>query len=239
MILSTSCPFEAGALVYVYLRHSPGDQQTIDSQEAAVREWCDKHRLILWRAFKDESRTGSTTARRDDFLLMIDTLRQAAGNAKPAGVVLWSFSRFARDYDAEFYKADLRRRGYVIYSLTDQIPEGPTGRIVEAITHWKDEERLREISKDSQRGLQWLAEQGYSIGGYPPRGYKKSDPIQIGKKKNGEPRLARKWEIDSEFETPVRKAWEMKLAGRSHLAIHRATRLFKGVTGYTAFLSNR
>ncbi|CAG0955359.1 hypothetical protein ANRL3_00516 [Anaerolineae bacterium] len=52
------------------------------------------------------------------------------------------------------------------------------------------------------------------------------------------PRLARKWELDPEFETLVRKAWEMKLAGRSHLAIHRATRLFKGVTGYTAFFSN-
>src|SRR5712691_5535390 len=80
----------------------------------------------------------------------------------PSPVVLWSFSRFARDYDdAEFYKADLRRRGYVIHSLTDQIPDGPFGRVIESITHWKDEERLREISKDARRGLQWLAQQGY------------------------------------------------------------------------------
>ena len=50
--------------------------------------------------------------------------------------------------------------------------------------------------------------------------------------------LARELEIDSEFEMTVRKAWEMKCAGRSHLAIHRATRLFKRVTGSTAFFSN-
>jgi hypothetical protein len=70
--------------------------------------------------------------------------------------------------DAEFYKADLRRRGYVIHSLTDQIPDGPFGRVIESITPWKDEERLREISKDAQRGLQWLAQQGFSVGGFPP-----------------------------------------------------------------------
>lgn len=178
-------------MVYAYLRHSPGDNQTIDGQEAAVREWCEKHDLILLRAFKDESRSGSTTAGRDDFVLMIDTLCQASGKTKAAGVVLWSFSRFAGDYDdAQYYKADLRKHGYLVHSLTDQIPDGSIGRLVESITDWKDEERLREISKDSQRGLQWLAEKGYAIGGVPARGYKRSAPVQVGKKKNGEPRLA-------------------------------------------------
>lgn len=238
MILSGSSPFEAGSLVYAYLRHSPGDNQTIDSQEAAVQEWCEAHGLILLRVFKDESRTGSTTAGRDDFLLMIDTLR-AELDLRPAGVVLWSFSRFARDFDdAQFYKSDLRRRGYLIHSVTDQIPDGAIGRLIESITDWKDEDRLREISKDSKRGLQWLAEQGYAIGGLPPRGYKKGAAVQVGKKKNGEPRLARRWEIDPEWETQVRKAWSMKLAGHSHLAIHRATGLFKCVTAYTWFFQN-
>jgi site-specific DNA recombinase len=239
MNISELSPFPAGSIVYPYLRHSPGDNQNIDSQEAAVRDWCVRHQLVVPRVFKDEARSGASTAGRDDFLLLIDTLRDTKLKPKPAGVLLWSFSRMARDYDdAEFYKADLRRRGYIIHSLTDQIPDGPFGRVIESITHWKDEERLREISKDAQRGLQWLAQQGYSVGGFPPFGYKKSAPIQVGHKKNGEPRLAHKWEIDTECEDRVRKAWEMKIRGELNWTIHHETRVYRSINCYTTFFSN-
>ncbi len=239
MSVSQSCLFPSGSPVYSYLRHSPGDGQTIDSQEAAVRAWCAERHLVLVRVFKDEARTGATTAGRDEFIAMIDNLRDSRLDPKPVGVVLWSFSRFARDYDdAEFYKADLRRRGYIIHSLTDHIPEGPFGRVIESITHWKDEERLREISKDSQRGLRWLAQQGYSTGGPAPRGYKKSAPIEIGHTRSGEPRLAYKLEVDPECEERVRKAWQMKLAGELNWTIHRATHLFVSINCYTTFFRN-
>ena len=240
MKVTDSSPFPAGTQLYSYLRHSPGDNQSIDSQEAAVREWCTKHQLVLARVYKDEARTGSTTAGRDQFLQLIDTLREPKLTPRPSGIVLWSFSRFARDYDdAEFYKADLRRRGYVIHSLTDQIPDGPFGRVIESITHWKDEERLREISKDAQRGLQWLAQQGYSVGGFPPVGFKKSAAIEVGHKKNGEPRLAHKWKIDPETEVRVRKAWQMKLAGELNWTIHHETHVFDSINCYSSFFRNQ
>jgi hypothetical protein len=42
--------------------------------------------------------------------------------------VFWSFSRCARDFDdAQYYKADIRRRGIAVESIIDDIPDGPTG----------------------------------------------------------------------------------------------------------------
>src|SRR5437588_7418576 len=99
MNISEFSPFPVGNIVYPYLRHSPGDNQNIDSQEAAVRDWCVRHQLVVPRVYKDEARSGSSTAGRDYFLLLIDTLRDPQLKPKPNGVLLWSFSRFARDYD--------------------------------------------------------------------------------------------------------------------------------------------
>jgi DNA invertase Pin-like site-specific DNA recombinase len=234
-----NCPFPVGSLVYAYLRHSPGDNQTIASQDAAVRAWCAENGLQIGRVFKDEAKSGTSTAGRDEFLMMIDFLRDTNLKPRPVGVVLWSFSRFARDInDAEYYKADLRRRHYIVYSLTDQVPDGDIAPVFESLIHWKDAERSREISRDARRGLRWLAEQGYSIGGFPPRGYRKSASVEVGHKKNGEPRLAYKWEIDPEWEARVRQAWQLRLGGASYYEIHHATRLFTAINSYPTFFSN-
>ena len=239
MSKNSNCPFPPGALVYAYLRHSPGDSQTITSQDAAVRAWCIENGLQLGRVFKDEAKSGTSTAGRDDFLLMMDTLRDSNLKPRPIGIVLWSFSRFARDVnDAEYYKADLRRRRYIVFSLTDKVPDGDIAPVFESLIHWKDAERSREISRDAKRGLRWLAEQGYSVGGFPPRGYCKSAPVEVGRKKNGESRLACKWEFDSEWQARVQRAWQMKLAGALNWDIHRATRVFDSINSYTTFFTN-
>ncbi len=237
--MKTNSRFPQGSLVFAYLRHSPGDNQTITSQDAAVRTWCSENGVELGRVFKDEAKSGTTTVGRDEFFRLIDLLHDSQIKPRPSGVVLWSFSRFARDFDdAEYYKSDLRRLGYIVYSITDQVPDGDIGRVFEAFIHWKDAERSREISRDAQRGLQWLAKLGYSIGGFPPRGYRKSAPIEVGRKKNGEPRQAYKWEIDTKSESRVRKAWQLKLQGRLNWEIHRATRIFDSINSYTTFFSN-
>jgi hypothetical protein len=41
------------------------------------------------------------------------------------GITVWFFSRFARDQlDSQFYKEELRKRGYVIVSKIDDVPSG-------------------------------------------------------------------------------------------------------------------
>jgi site-specific DNA recombinase len=233
------CPFPAGTPVTAYLRFSPGDSQSIDSQSAAVRAWCEANGLLLLRVFQDEGKSGGSTLGREDFMRMIGWLTDAGERPAVKAVVLWSFSRFAREYDdAQFFTSMLRRNGYVVHSMTDDIPEGDSAPIIEAITFWKDAQRRSEISRDAKRGLRWLAEQGYSVGGFPPRGYKKSAPVEVGRRKNGEARLAHKWEFDPKWEERVRLAWQMKLAGKLNWEIHRKTRLFKGINCYSSFFLN-
>jgi site-specific DNA recombinase len=147
-------PFPAGSPVVLYLRHSPGDQQTLVSQESAVREWCDENHLAILRVYRDQAKSGTTTAGRDDFLAMVDALRDGVILRRPAGVVVWALDRFGRDYDAsQFYMGQLRHLGYVVHSMTDDIPEGPIGRFVESYIHMMNEDRTRRIGRDAQRGL--------------------------------------------------------------------------------------
>lgn len=233
------CPYAPGTPVAAYLRFSPGDSQSIYSQAEAVTEWCRTNGLALVRVFKDEGKSGGTTAGRSDFLALMDWLLDNVKARPVRAVVLWSLSRYAREYDdAQFYSSWLRRSGYDVFSMTDDIPEGDAAPLVEAVTFWKDAQRRKEIARDSQRGLQWLARQGYSVGGFPPRGYVKSAPVQVGYRKNGEARWAFKWELDPNLETQVREAWAMRLRGESYWKIHRATRLFRSISCYPSFFEN-
>jgi site-specific DNA recombinase len=232
------CPFVPGDIVWSYLRYST-DDQSIASQELAVREWCKQHQLNLARVFIDEAKSGKNTAGRDQFLLMIQLLQDSHLSPRPAGVVFWNMARFARDYDdAQFYKASLRRLGYILHSMTDQIPPGRVGRIVESIKDFANAEEAIQRSLEAKRGLWERAKQGFNTGGFPPRGYKRSAPISLGRKKNGEERLAYRWEIDPGWESRVRKAWQMRLAGQNLHAIHRETRIFNAINSYVSMFSN-
>ena len=105
------------------------------------------------------------------------------------GIIFWSLSRLARDQlDSQFMKADLRRRGYVLHSMTDDVPDGEFALVVEALIDWKNERYLKDLSRDVKRGFHDLAEQGFAPGGFPPRGYLLVKE-QIGFKRNGKPHV--------------------------------------------------
>ena len=238
--MMNNSPFPPSSPIVVYLRHSPGEDQTLTSQESAVRAWCAEHHLVIVRAYKDEAKSGTSTAGRDGFLAMVDALRDNLITPRPVGVIVWSFSRFAREYDdASFYTALIRRAGYRIHSLTETITDDNVGRVVESLYHFQAAEQSRKISADAKRGLRWLAEQVYSVGGFPPRGYRKSEGIEVGRKRNGEPRVAHRWEIDAEWEARVRRAWQMKCEGALNWQVHRELRVFDAINTYTTFFSNQ
>ena len=45
----------------------------------------------------------------------------------------------------------MRRRGYTVIFLSDNIPQGGVGHIYEAMLEWKAEQDLQDISKDVKR----------------------------------------------------------------------------------------
>lgn len=223
------CPLPRDSRVIGYLRVSSEAQKekgTIAGQQQELQIYIETHGLVLVHPpFVDEAKPGSSTAPRDAFQDMIEFAHQ---EPRPCdGIIFWSWARFARDQDdAHFFKADLRRRGYTLISLSDGIPQA-TGfdYVMESLVHWKDEQYLRQLSRNVRRGLYLLARQGYPHGGLPPRGYERERiEVEIGGKK----RKVSHWIPDPQWAPLVRDAWEMRANGASYPEILDATSLYPG-----------
>jgi len=236
---SRTCPFEPGNRIWAYCRDSGGDDQqdSVASQRRAIERYCDEHHLVLVQVFADEARPGTTTVGREG---LEDLQYFARQQPRPVeGIIFWSFSRLARrQIDSQFIKSDLRRQGYVLHSMTDDVPTGDIAPVVEAIIDWKNERYLSDLSRDVKRGLYDLARAGYAPGGFPPKGYK-AVKVQIGVKRDGEPRLVSQWVPDPELAPRVRQAFEMRAAGASYEEILKATRIFPVRSSYVAMFRNK
>ena len=235
--MNRNCSLPPGSLVWAYCRDSGGEDQDIQTQRQAVLDYIKEHDLVLDRLFVDEAAPGSTVVGRDAFEEMIHLSRTASRRVD--GLVLWSFSRFARNLlDAQFYKADLRRKGYVIISMTDDLPGGDFDPIMETLYDWMHEQYLKDLSRNVKRTLHQLARQGFSARGFPPRGYR-AEKVQIGMKRNGKPRYASRWVPDPRWAPIVKRAFEMKADGATTKQILDETRIFNTNNSLTWFFRNK
>jgi DNA invertase Pin-like site-specific DNA recombinase len=246
--MKRDCPLAPGSIVWAYFRDSGGQEQerSVGQQLDVAREYAGAHGLVLALTFADAARVGSTTAGRDALADMVARARAMAPDAKhrdpgaPAGFLLWDTRRLGRDQlDNAFLKADLRRRGYAIIFLGDDIPAaGDFTPVIEAFLDWKAEQDLRDMARDVQRGLRDTARQGVHPGGFPPRGYR-AEQVQIGTKRDGRPRMAPQWVPDPATAHLARLAWEMRAGGASYGEIQAATGLYRTRGQWATFFRNR
>src|SRR5215469_14408312 len=198
----------AGSHVWVYLRHSPGDKQTIDSQMQDMKEWCAANGWTIDRMFVDEAAKGGNDSR-EQFQEMI-----ALAHQKPrlvAGILVWDFGRFARNLlDAQFHKAELRRLDYVVLSKIDDIPNSDIAPLVEAFHDWKNEQYNKALSLSTKRGLSYLAECGFWPSSYPPIGYR-TEQEEMRRRHTGVMRYGKRLVKDEAVAERVALAWHMKL----------------------------
>jgi site-specific DNA recombinase len=226
----------AGSVVWVYLRHSPGDVQTIDSQREGMREWCAEHQWMIDRFWVDEGISGSREDR-DEFQAMMSAARQTP--CLVDGIVVWSFSRFARSQlDAQFYKAELRKRGYVVQSKIDDVPDNEMAGIYEAFIDWKNERFLKDLAADVQRGQGYVARQGFWVVGPPPTGYR-VEKVSFGVRRNGQQRYGNRLVKDEAVADRVALAWRMKIERNAgYQEIHEATGLYERGNKFYRFFDN-
>lgn len=232
-------PFPPASHLVAYLRDSGGDDQdlSLSQQEEVVRAWCAENGYILDHIFRDSS-TGTTTLNRRGFEEMITFFRQ---KRKPnvAGLVIWRNSRFSRDMDdAQYYKADLRRRGFKIHSMRDIVPEGIDGRFFETAYDWKSAKDIEILSDEVKRGQRHLVRNYGALGGTPPKGFMREEQ-NIGTRRDGRPHIVARWVPDpTQWET-CRTAWHMRASGASYREINAVTHLFASLNSYHAFFRNR
>lgn len=231
-------PFQPGARLAAYLRDSGGEEQelSVEQQLSVVTAWCADRSFILAAIYTDAAKPGSSTIGRDQFQLMLSYFR--SHDCDLAGIIVWKYSRFARDIDdAQFYRADLRRRGYEIYSLNDSVPSGIDGRFFEAAIDWMNQRFLDDLSADVKRGLHHIVTRYHAVPGTPPVGFLRT-PIQIGARRDGRPHIAHKWEPDPEYTAKIRTAFELRANGAPYSVISAETNLYPSKNSYPTFFNN-
>lgn len=104
----------------------------------------------------------------------------AKSDEHPIDVILvWKFSRFARNQEeAIVYKNLLKKANVDVVSVSEPIPDGFIGELVQRIFEWMDEYYSINLSGEVMRGMTERA----SRGGYnsdPPLGYRMQDGIPV------------------------------------------------------------
>ena len=198
------------SLYVAYLRDSGGPDQdnSTDQQLESISAYAEEHGLVVTRYFRDRARSGSSTTSREQFLSMVRYLENPA--TAEAGVILWSYARFARDYDdTQFYLASLRRAGRQVISVSDDIPAGLDGRLMESLIAWQNAKYLEDLSRNVRRARRsYITNHHVWMGGPPPLGYRLvRDTIDDGQ------REVTRLEIDPETAPLVVRAFEARARG--------------------------
>lgn len=159
-----------------YIRVSTDDQTELSpsSQLEALKEYAEAHDYIIAEEyiFKDEGISGRTTQKRPEFNRMI-----AVAKTKPKpfeAVLLWKFSRFARNRtDAIVYKNLLRNElGIDVISISESLGEDRgTALILESMFEAMDEYYSINLSTEVKRSMKLKAEKGQPLS-VAPFGYR-------------------------------------------------------------------
>ena len=165
-----------------YIRVSTDDQieYSPDSQLRAVREYARKNDMILPEEFifVDEGISGRKAEKRPEFMKMIGTAK-----IKPKQfdvILLWKFSRFARNReDSIVYKSMLRKQcGIDVISISEQLGEDKTSILIEALIEAMDEYYSINLAEEVRRGMTEKAQRGGVVSA-PPFGYKMKDNVFV------------------------------------------------------------
>ena len=183
--------------------------------------------------YKDEGFTGRN-AKRPGFQ---DLIRDA-GRKKFDKVIVWKGSRIARDvYLRLWFEREMQNHGVDVYCAAEPRFEGPEEEIITPMMAGFDAYLSRLIGQGVKRGLTYIASQGYSTGGRPPRGYLAVREV-AGIKRNGEPRFLVKWEPDPLWRDRVVKAFRMVAEGRSNDAIIEETGIVRNKSSLCTLFRN-
>lgn len=158
-----------------YIRVSTEDQveYSPDSQLTEIRKYAKAHDMTVPDdlIFVDEGISGKNTKKRPAFNAMIGIAK-----TKPRpfdAILLWKFSRFARNrQDSIVYKSMLRRElGIEVISISEPVGDDKMSILFEAMIEAMDEYYSINLAEEVRRGMtQRAKEGGYNT--YAPFGYR-------------------------------------------------------------------
>lgn len=165
-----------------YIRVSTDDQveYSPDAQLVEIRKYAASHGYVLPNEFifLDEGISGKHTEKRPEFNRMIGTAKQ-----KPRpfdAILLWKFSRFARNReDSIVYKSMLRRElGIDVISISEPLADDKMSIIMEAMIEAMDEYYSLNLAEEVKRGMTEKARRG-GLQSTPSFGYRVEDNVLV------------------------------------------------------------
>ena len=149
---------------YIRVSDERQDEYSPDSQLKKIREYASKDGYLIpdEYVFYDDGISGKSARRRDDFNRMIAIAKE---KTHPFDVIyVWKFSRFARNQEESMvYKNLLRKKGVSVVSVSEPIPEGHFGTLIERIIEWMDEFYLVNLGTEVMRGMTEKVTRGEAV----------------------------------------------------------------------------
>lgn len=159
------------ACAYIRVSTDSQEEYSPDAQIRLLQEYAAANDLILTDFYKDLGISGRKADKRPEFQNMI---AEAKSKEHPYDVILvWKFSRFARNQEESIvYKSLLKKNNVEVVSVSEPLPDGFIGELVERIFEWMDEYYSIRLSGEVKRGMTQKAMSG-GYNGQPPIGYNK------------------------------------------------------------------
>lgn len=137
----------------IYARYSSHNQRdaSIDDQVRVCTDEANRRGDRIVGIYADRARSGKETTRRPEFLRMISDSRDATWKL----LYVWKQDRFARNrYDAAMYKAELKKNGVTVLSVTEPMSDGPEGILLETLMEGLAEYFSANLSENVKRGME-------------------------------------------------------------------------------------
>lgn len=156
---------------YIRVSDERQDEYSPDSQLKKIREYAAREGYMIpdEYVFYDDGISGRSVKKRDDFNRMIAIAKE---KTHPFDVIyVWKFSRFCRNQEESMvYKNLLKKKGVSVVSVSEPIPEGHFGSLLERVIEWMDEFYLVNLGAEVMRGMTEKASRGEPTCA-PPFGY--------------------------------------------------------------------
>lgn len=156
---------------YIRVSTDRQDELSPDAQRRLMLDYARENDIIVTEdsIYWEIGISGRKADNRPSFRQMIAA---AKSPDHPYDVILvWKFSRFARNQEESIvYKSLLKKNSVEVVSVSEPIPEGVMGGLIERILEWMDEYYSIRLSGEVMRGMTEKALRG----GYqanPPLGY--------------------------------------------------------------------
>ena len=176
---------------YVRVSDERQDEYSPDSQLKKIREYAAKEGYLIpdENVFYDDGISGKSVRKRGDFNRMIALAKEK--DRQFDKIYVWKLSRFARNQEESIvYKNLLRKVGVSVVSVSEPLPDGPFGSLIERIIEWMDEFYLINLGTEVIRGMSEKASRGEPL--VPaPFGYINGEKTYIPDEESGAANVVR------------------------------------------------